>query len=583
MRLAQRLLLGALLSIGILVALVVTVIDGRMRQRLREDAAAELEREARLVAAQWADAAARRVDADSVANVAGAALGHRVTLVRDDGVVIGDSEFDGPALTRLENHRGRPEVASAMRAGRGSSRRASASAGDEELYVAVRAPLGVARVSVATRSLEELFARVQRDVLLAALGTGLIAMLVSALLARAVARPLAELTGVARSLAAGDLSRRPAHAAPGEVGELGDAMQRLAEQLQTRIAALGDEEALLAAISESLNEGVVAIDARQWVMRINQRARELLGVRSDVPFPAEHLPRERVLRDALAAAERGEPSEALELSLAGRTVALTARPLAGGRTVLALFDVTPLRRLEIVRRDFVANVSHELRTPLTVVGGFAETLLDDGLPAADRHRFTETIVASTRRMQRIVDDLLDLSRIESGGWVPAPSPCDVRAAAAEVIEATRDRAASLDVVVDQEIAPDATTVIVDPTALRQVLANLVDNAIRHAPSGRVTVFARREGEAALVGVRDTGVGIAAEHLPRIFERFYRVDAGRSRAEGGTGLGLAIVRHLVEAHGGRVRVESAPGRGTTIWAELPQRAWRAERAHTEHRA
>jgi len=179
------------------------------------------------------------------------------------------------------------------------------------------------------------------------------------------------------------------------------------------------------------------------------------------------------------------------------------------------------------------------------------------------------VLANTQRMQRIVDDLLDLSRIESGGWKPNPSRVDVRALASDALAAAEERRPNKPVTLDLDIAPDATFVWADPTALRQLLANLVDNAVRHTNEGSVTVFSKRTQSGIAIGVSDTGIGIPADHLPRIFERFYRVDAGRSRSEGGTGLGLAIVKHLVEGHGGRVRAESTVGRGTRIWAELPE--------------
>jgi signal transduction histidine kinase len=178
------------------------------------------------------------------------------------------------------------------------------------------------------------------------------------------------------------------------------------------------------------------------------------------------------------------------------------------------------------------------------------------------------VLANTQRMQRIVDDLLDLSRIESGGWKPNPARVDVRSLASEALAAAEERRPDKPVTLDLDIAPDATVVWADPTALRQVLTNLVDNAVRHTNEGSVTVFSKRTPGGIAIGVSDTGIGIPADHLARIFERFYRVDAGRSRSEGGTGLGLAIVKHLVEGHGGRVRAESTVGRGTRIWAELP---------------
>jgi two-component system, OmpR family, phosphate regulon sensor histidine kinase PhoR len=550
--------------VGVLVTLVVAILDGRLRLRFYEESSAQLVREARLVAAQWHPG----LSVDSLANEAGRALGHRVTLVDSSGVVVGDSEFDTPALERLENHLTRPEVLEASRSGSGVARRVSPSAGDEELYAAVRTPGGFARVSVSAQSIQQLFARARTDVLGAA-GVALALSLVLVwLFSRSVARPVVELRDVARSLAAGDLARRPSLAAPGEVGDLASAVHRLAEQLGNRLAALEAEEVRLAALTESLNEGVVAIDARQQVTQLNERARHLLGLKDTVPFPASNLPRERSLREAIGTALSGHAVDAHEVQIGGRELALTARPLPSGGAIIALFDLTPVRRLETVRRDFVANASHELRTPLTVIGGFAETLLDDSLPDDQRRQFAETVLANARRMQRIVDDLLDLSRIESGGWKPNPVRADVRALATDALAAAELRRSDKPVELKLEIAPDAATIWADPTALRQVLTNLVDNAVRHTSEGSVTVFSRRTQGGIAVGVSDTGIGIPADHLPRIFERFYRVDAGRSRSEGGTGLGLAIVKHLVEGHGGRVRAESTVGRGTTIWAELP---------------
>ena len=564
MRLAQRLLLGSLLVVTVLVAVVVAVIDRRLHARIAALTADQLAREARLVATEWTAAN----DADSLADVAGAALGGRVTLIDASGRVVGDSEFDQPALGRLENHAARAEVRAATAGRTGSARRVSASAGDEELYVAVPARLGVARVSVRTRAVEEIFEGARRDVYVAG-GVALLASTVLAyLFSRSVSRPVVELRDVAQAMAAGDLSRRPSLAAPGEVGDLAIALYRLAEQLGSRLAALRAEESLLNELFDSLNEGALVVSADRQVLRINGVGRRLVRAPSALPFPADQLPRDRALREALDTAVRGAPVGPVEVLADGRSLSLTARPLTHGGAVLALLDLTPIRRLEAVRRDFVANVSHELRTPLTIIGGFAETLVEDDVPADGRKRFAETILANTRRMQRLVDDLLDLSRIESGGWVPNPTAVDVAGVAADAIGAARLAAIERGVTIDVAVAGGARTVYADPTALRQVIANLVENAVRHTPAGTVTVFTEPDEGGAWVGVRDTGVGIAPEHLPRIFERFYRVDIGRSRDAGGTGLGLAIVKHLVEAHGGWVRAESMPGRGTTIRAFFP---------------
>jgi signal transduction histidine kinase len=247
---------------------------------------------------------------------------------------------------------------------------------------------------------------------------------------------------------------------------------------------------------------------------------------------------------------------------------LTACPLEHGGGVLALVDMTATRRLELVRRDFVANVSHELRTPLTVIAGFTETLAEDSVPPEKRRAFSEMILANTTRMQRIVDDLLDLSRIESGGWIPNPAPLDAEEVISDVLASVRAAADAKGVALEARIDPAARQITVDRTAVRQILSNLVENAIRHTTRGTITVATKASPGGIRLSVTDTGSGIAPEHLPRIFERFYRADSGRAREAGGTGLGLAIVRHLVEAHGGTVEARSAPGSGTTITIFLP---------------
>lgn len=394
------------------------------------------------------------------------------------------------------------------------------------------------------------------------------AALISWLAGRSVSGPISELRDVTRALAAGDLSARPTLAGRGEVGELATAVRRLAEEFAARIGALESEDALLVALIDSLNEGVMAVNGRQQVVRINAAGRRLLLARDEVPFPVDRLPRDRPLHVAIQDTLRGMSTDLLELEIGGRLVSLTARPLAGGGAVMAFFDLTPVRRLENVRRDFVANVSHELKTPLTIIGGFAETLVSDDPPAARRREFAEMIRSNAQRMQRLVDDLLDFSRIESGGWIPNPVAVDMRAIITDVGEQLRDAASTNGIVLRTDVDEAASSVRADRTALRQILTNLLENAVRHAAGGTVTVRTKRQGGGVSIEVEDTGPGIPAEHLPRVFERFYRVDTGRARSTGGTGLGLAIVKHLAEAHGGRVGAESAIGRGTTFRVYLP---------------
>ena len=557
--------MGAVLVVTVLIALLVLLSGVRLRRQLEELEVAQLTREAKLIAREWTPT----VDPDVLAASAGAAIGHRVTLIDHDGRVIGDSEFRGDARTRLENHSGRPEVIAALRDSVGSADRPSPSAGDNELYVAIKSAYGVTRVSISTASVDAIVRRGQRDVLLSGIVALVAALILAAAFSRAVSNPVVELRDVAQALAAGDLSRRPALSAPGEVGDLAAAVHRMAEQLTSRLKALEDDDMHMNAVIESLQEGVIAVDARRQIVRVNESGRRMLRLPDEVPFSADRLPRDRTLREALSAALAGEATEPTEIAVDGQSMMLTARALGDGGVVLAVFDLTASRRVEAVRRDFVANVSHELKTPLTVILGFAETLAAGDVPPEQGLRFVEAIQSNAQRMQQIVDDLLDLSRIESGGWVPNPVRVDLRAVASEVAAGRLRAALEKGVRLGVEISEGGECAFADPTAIRQVYANLTDNAIRHTNSGGAIILCSDRAErGTTIGVRDTGVGIAPEHLSRIFERFYRADSGRARDAGGTGLGLAIVRHLVEAHRGKVSVESVVGSGTTVSAFFP---------------
>ena len=567
MTLVRRLLVGSLVLIGALVIGIVAIAGNRLQTRLLDETRRELEREARVVATEWRPG----LNADSLADAAGAALGRRVTLIDSTGVVLGDSEFDGEGLHHLQNHSTRAEVIEARAQGVGHSRRVSASAGNDEIYLAVKHPLGIVRVSVATTSFRQIVTGAQRDVLAAGLIAFAGALVLAFAFSRSVSRPIIELRDVAQAIASGELERRPSLSAPGEIGDLAIALHRMTEQLASRLSALEADDALLNAVIESLDEGIIAVSSRAQVVRINESARRLMRIDAPVPFSTDLLPPERLVREAVRGAMSGATTEPAELALDGLTLLVTARPLPDGGAVLAVMDLTTRRRLETIRRDFVATVSHELKTPLTVISGYAETLRDADLPAADRERFIGTIEANARRMQRIVDDLLDLSRYESGSWVPNVVANDLGGVVTDVFNGVQRAADAKGLTLTFDAAEDARRVDADPTALRQILANLVENAVRHTARGGVTLTAEPAPKGGItLSVNDSGSGIPAEHLGRIFERFYRVDPGRSRDEGGTGLGLAIVRHLVEAHGGAVRADSVVGQGTTITVHLPSR-------------
>lgn len=408
----------------------------------------------------------------------------------------------------------------------------------------------------------------RRDVVLVGLFTFVVGVLIMRAVARRFATPIMQVGEFARQIVDDPVALPVFSADMPEANTLAARFRELHEQRTGQRTALTAEQTQFAALTDALHEGVVAVDAKRNVFRVNQTARTLLRLQHTVPFSADLLPRDAMLINALTTVISGGSSEPAHVHVGDRVLSLAARPLPAGGALLAFYDLTLFRRLESVRRDFVANVSHELRTPLTVVRGAVETLQDADMPADVRAHFLRMAESNVHRMQRIVDDLLDLSRIESGGWLPDPVAQDVAAVANEIASTLSDAAQKKNVTVRVDVAPDATTVFADPTAVRQILTNLAENALRHTDAGEVVLFSAQDDRHTHIGVRDTGTGIDAVHLPRIFERFYRADPSRSREAGGTGLGLAIVKHLAEAHGGSVRAESTPQIGTTITVSFP---------------
>ncbi|HEX4632541.1 MAG TPA: ATP-binding protein, partial [Gemmatimonadales bacterium] len=506
-----------------------------------------------------------------VAHRLGAMIGRRVTLIDPTGRVRGDADFPLEALPHLENHLLRPEVQQALKEGVGTYQRLSASTNERQLYVAVRGgPPGLAlvRVSATLGSVDAAVWATERTIL----GVGILAVLGAALVAwlmgLSLSRPLVQLAGSARAIAAEGEPVFP----DSRIREVGDhvrALRAMHEELQGRFAELRREREESRTLVESMTDGVIAADSAGRIGTCNAAARRMLGRTAAEAIPELGLLfLEKGSRDFVREILAGREVDERELTVGGRVLLGTGRMLPDGGTLFVLRDVTALRRLETVRRDFVANVSHELKTPLTSIAGYAETIAAEAEAESPARHFAGTILANAKRMHRLVEDLLDLSKIESGGWRPVPRVVDLSAAAREAwspfAEAAADRGVSFELKV-----PASVSIAADPDALRQILSNLYDNSLRHTPrGGNITVWSAPAGDGVVLEVRDTGSGILAEHLPRIFERFYRADPARSRDQGGTGLGLAIVKHLVEAHSGRVDAESTPGRGTTIRIVLP---------------
>jgi two-component system phosphate regulon sensor histidine kinase PhoR len=516
---------------------------------------------------------------DAAARDAG---GRRFTIVAPDGAVLADSAASGRELAALDNHAQRPEVVEAVATGRGSGIRHSATVGDELLYVAVAIRpqgrlLGVSRVARSVVSVEQEVGRLRRAIA-AALGTAFLVTAVLALaLSASLAGPLRAIMDSARAFAAGDLSARSRVERDDELGELARILNDSADQLQARLTELARERARSDAILSSMEEGLLAVDHNGVVLLANASLSDVLSLRAPVGRHYLEAVRHReiaaLIEEVLRTGERREVE--VDLHHVRRVFALGAGPFPGVEgaprgVVLTFHDITDRRRVEQIRRDFVANASHELRTPLTSIRGFVEAL-EDGALAEPRNaqRFLAKIRVHAERMAALVADLLELSRLEAGETPPTferVAPMDV---VEDVVASLGGLAASGDVSIGavDEGAPEVRT---DGERLRRIVESIVENGIKYTPAGgRVTVTAG-PGPAggATIAVEDDGPGIAAEHLPRIFERFYRVDKARSRAIGGTGLGLAIARHLAESIDAAVSVASEPGRGSRFVVTVP---------------
>lgn len=567
MTFAKRLVAGTLVVLFFTVSILVWSAERSLRADLEADIARTLEHEARLVGAAlpadslaW-DAAVRRLAADDA---------HEIELLDATGRVRASSRLSAADRVREPGRLDVPDVAAALRGAVGTLVEREGPSRAPQLHVSVPGGPGVIRLAAPLGQTDATIRSARGAVFGAAALALLVGSILAWLAARSVAQPLTQITGAANAIAQGALPRFP-RSGIADIDALVTALRQMHRQLADRFDELRGEQAESTALVESMVEGVIAADPKGRIVTANPAARRMLGYEADAVLPGlTQLFRVKAAREIVDAVRQGVTIQNRQIDLDDRTVLVNARPLPAGGAVLVLHDLTEVRRLEAVRRDFVANVSHELKTPLTSISGYAETLLGDRPDPATTTRFLEVILNNARRMQRLVDDLLDLSRIEAGRWQPRPEPLDVEGVAAEVWTTLGSRARDRGVRFELTVAPDASPLVADADAIRQILTNLFDNSLRHTPAGgTVALDVQPDGEDILLQVRDTGSGIPREHLGRIFERFYRVDASRSREEGGTGLGLSIVRHLVEAHGGRIAADSDLGQGTTIRAWFPR--------------
>ncbi|HET6617618.1 MAG TPA: ATP-binding protein [Gemmatimonadota bacterium] len=519
---------------------------------------------------------AARLDArmDSLATAADG----RVTVVDPQGRVLADSEFDGPALATLDNHAGRPEIRAAVRTGQGESVRYSRSVDEDLLYRAVRVRGGpwassVVRMSVPLTRVSAAQAHARRELLTAVLAGLALTLIAGSLLARYLSGPIRELQGMARRLTEGDLSARARVRTGDELEDLAEGLNSAAAGLADQVARTRVEKEQLEAVVEGMAEGVIVTGPDGRIAMSNAALRRMFSpggtIEGRTPIEALRNPEAADAIDQTTTPGQVVVREVRVSWPTERVLALHVTGLPAGRAVGVFHDVTERKRVEEMRRDFVANVSHELQTPLTTLAGYGEALAGSVSDPDRVGEIAEVVRRQSARMSALVRDLLDLSRLESEGFVPELEAVQVEPLVREVDEAWAARAREKDLSLETRVEP-GLEIRADRRLLHQALENLVENAIQYVPQGReVRIEARRVPGGVELAVADTGDGIPREDQSRIFERFYRVEKGRARARGGTGLGLAIVKHVAEVHAGRVEVESAPGRGATFRITLPE--------------
>jgi two-component system phosphate regulon sensor histidine kinase PhoR len=565
----------AALSLLLSGALATRALENQVLARVERTLRAEARLATQLLART---PAAHEPGIDAEADAIGQSIDARVTLITADGRVVGDSEIALADLSAVENHAARPEVAAARDTGLGVSRRYSTTVGTDMLYVAMPVQHGAVAFVRLALPLTDIDAQASavRTVALLTLAFSLASALALAWsMSALVTRRVRDISALARRYASGEVSGSPKDFGGDEIGRVARALDDSVHELGRRLAELDRDRARMEAMLAGMVEGVLVLNEEGRLQMTNDAGRRMLQL-PDAEAGRHYLElvRQPDIASILSAAVERQTAGAAEIALgeADRWILARAAPVrsVGGRgAVLVLHDLTELRRADRIRRDFVANVSHELRTPLTAIRGYVEALQEGSLDAAEAQQFLAIIARHALRMERMVNDLLRLARLDAGQEKLDLGPCQTEALVAEVAAALGPQIRAREQTLDVRIAPEAATIVADAAKLHDVLRNLLENAVNYSPArSTISVRAGRQDGQIAIEVADEGPGIPDADLARVFERFYRVDRARSRDPGGTGLGLAIVKHLVGLHGGEVRVVNRPEGGAAFTVKLP---------------
>lgn len=521
---------------------------------------------------------------DKIADDIGKNLEVRVTIIGLNGLVLGDSELNSRELAEVENHLYRPEVQQALKSGIGERRRFSTTIKKDMLYVALpfgkQNPQGIVRLSMPLSEIELISNHLKRLLIVSLLFAFVLTIIIGFIVSVFISKPIREISQTAKGIAGGDFSKRITISTKDEIGELAKVFNYMSEQIRLKIEEVTLSRSRFEAVLLSMFEGVMVVDVKGAILLMNHTLRDFLLVK-DEPLgkkPLEvirNIEIQEIADNALKLKQGVESREISVLLPEEKILLVHATPVVrdgvAEGAVLVFHDITELKRLEKVRQDFVANVSHELRTPVSSIKGYAETLLERALEDKENAKdFLKIIYSDSDRLAKLIDDLLDLSKIESGKLKMILKPCAIEPIIKKVVSGLNKQAKDKSIAIKVDMSKDIPDIIADETRIAQVLLNLIDNAIKYTQEGGVvTISAKEKADFVQIDVSDTGIGIPEKDLPRLFERFYRVDKARSRELGGTGLGLSIVKHIVQAHKGEVSVQSVEGRGSTFSFTIPK--------------
>ena len=579
------------LIFGIILAFILSGIylylDKSMREHTYQRIRTDLKKQISLVGSYLEEDFIQNIksyELDKIADKIGKNLELRVTIINLDGRVFGDSELDGDELIGVENHLHRLEVQQALKSEIGESRRFSTTVKKDMFYIAAvygkNKTQGIIRLAMPLLEIELISDRVKKILVASLLFAFILAIIISFLASVFISKPVREISLITQDAAQGNFSKRVLIASNDEMGDLGKAFNHMSEQIKLKLQEVNLSKSRLEAVLLSMFEGIMVVDSGGTILLMNQRLKDFLLIKDN---PVSKKPIEAIrnieiqeITDCVLKADCGvEACEISVLTPQEKILSVHATPVIRENNpegaVLVFYDMTNLRQLEKMRRDFVANVSHELRTPISSIKGYAETLLDGALEDKENARdFLKIIYSASERLARLIDDLLDLSKIESDKFGMTLKACPLKPIVTRVIAGLQKQAQDKEVIIKIEIAQDLPDIFADEARIAQVLLNLIDNAVKYnRQKGIITISTKEKNEFVQVDVSDTGVGISDKDLPRLFERFYRVDKARSRELGGTGLGLSIVKHIVSAHHGEVSVKSVLGQSSTFSFTIPK--------------